>query len=312
MARRQTSGLFRIGSRPAVSTKRADGASFVRHRLHIHLQHTGGKVSARGRISLPIREGEGWTGSTAHSPWNPPGWREILRSPLPHKLLGDRLLLRAVALVIKRHLGAIHGLENLPTGPDPFILVANHSSRREAAAMPAFMMLHRGGRLIHFLADWNFQLIPGVGLVYRRAGAIVVAGKPAKPRILDALRPLLVDSVSPIECARRHLAAGRAIGIFPEGAVNRDETTLLPGRIGAARLSLETCAPVVPTGLRFPDAQGRDLGSMEIVIGPSLRPPPIGSAPAPVWAVRRRYATLMSAIAHLSGKAWKPRHGEGT
>jgi 1-acyl-sn-glycerol-3-phosphate acyltransferase len=244
--------------------------------------------------------------------WNPPEWREVLCWPLPHKGLGDRLLLRAVALVIKRHVRAIHGLENLPTDPDPFILVANHSSRREAVVMPAFLMLHRGGRLIHFLADWNFQLIPGVGFVYRRAGAIVVAGKPARPRFLDALRPLLVDSVSPIECARRHLAAGRAIGIFPEGAVNRDPTTLLPGRNGAARLSLETGAPVVPTGLRFPDARGRDLGSLEIIIGPSLRPPPIESAPAPVSAVRRWHATLMSAIARLSGKAWKPRHGEGT
>ena len=35
-------------------------------------------------------------------------------------------------------------------------------------------MLHRGGRLIHFLADWNFRLIPGIGLMYRRAETITV------------------------------------------------------------------------------------------------------------------------------------------
>jgi 1-acyl-sn-glycerol-3-phosphate acyltransferase len=207
---------------------------------------------------------------------------------------------------------AIHGLENLPDGPHPFILVANHSSLPEAVVVPALLMLHRGGRLIHFFADWNFQLIPGVAFVYRRAGAIVVARKPARPRFLNVFKPYLIDPLPPMERARRHLAASRPIGIFPEGAVNRNRTALLPGRNGAARLSLETGVPVVPMGLRFPDARGRDLSVMEIRIGPSLQPPQIESTPAPVAAVRERHATLMSAIARLSGKAWRPRHGERT
>jgi hypothetical protein len=66
-------------------------------------------------------------------------------------------------------------------------------------------------------------------------------------------------------------------------------------------------------GLRFADASGRDLGVMEISIGPSLQPPPpVESMPAPVSAVREWHAALMSAVARLSGKAWKPCHGERT
>jgi len=242
----------------------------------------------------------------------PPGWHEILRWPLPHNRLGERLLLRAVALVARRYVRAIDGLENLPDGHRPFILVANHNSRREAVVMPAFLMLYRGGRLIHFFADWTFQLIPGVGWVYRRAGAIVVGRKPARPRLLNIFKPLLIDPVPPLERARLHLAAGRPVGIFPEGTVNRNPAELLPGRNGAARLSLETGVAVVPMGLRFPDAGRRDLGVMEITIGRSLRPPPNRLTPAPLPAVREWHAVLMSAVAHLSGKAWKPCHGERT
>jgi len=242
--------------------------------------------------------------------WSPPVWQEILRWPLPHNGFGDRLLLRAVALFVKRHVRFIDGLENLLDDPRPFILVANHSSRREAVVMPAFLMLHRGGRLVHFFADWTFQLIPGVGWVYRRAGAIVVGRKPARPRFLNVFKPFLTDPVPPLERARLHLAAGRPIGIFPEGTVNRNPAELLPGRNGAARLSLETGVPVVPMGLRYADARGHGLGAMEINIGPPMRPPQIETRPAPVAAVREWHATLMSAIASLSGKVWKPRHGE--
>jgi len=178
--------------------------------------------------------------------------------------------------------------------------------------MPAFLMLHRGGRLIHFLADWNVQLIPGVSLVYRRAGAIVVPRKPARPRFLNFFKPYLVDSVSPIERARRHLTAGQAIGIFPEGTVNRNRKELLAGRHGAARLSLETGVPIVPMGLRFPDAQGGRLGAMEIHIGALLHPPNIETATAPLSVVRDWHAILMSEISLLSGKSWQPLQGEQT
>lgn len=244
--------------------------------------------------------------------WNPPVWRDIVRWPLPHTGLGDRLLLRATALFTRAHVGAVYGLDNLPETSGPFLVVANHSARRDAVILPALLMLHRGGRPVHFVADWNFKLIPGVGFIYRRAGAIVVSRKPARPRFLNVFKPYLVDQIAPIERARQLLAAGRPVALFPEGTVNRDRSTLLAGRHGAARLSLESGAPVVPVGLRFPGARDKHLGPIEIHIGNLLRPPRVASATASVSAVRNWHARLMSEISLLSGKAWQPRQGEIT
>lgn len=44
------------------------------------------------------------------------------------------------------------------------------------------------------------------------------------------------------------LRGGSVVGIFPEGRVN-DETSMLRGRTGVARIALEAGAPVVPLGL---------------------------------------------------------------
>jgi 1-acyl-sn-glycerol-3-phosphate acyltransferase len=243
----------------------------------------------------------------------PPNWREVLRWPLPHKGLGDRLLIRLVTLIIKQQVVSIRGLEHVAPDRDPFILIANHGSRRDVIVMPTMLMLYRGGRPIHFFVDWNFMLIPGVAKIYRCGGTITVSRKPAKPPILNALRPLFVDTVAPNDRARRHLAAGRSIGVFPEGAANRDRNRLLPGRNGAARLSLETGVPVVPIGLRFSgrDTDSSAAGPMEIVIGPPRHPPAIEAKQAPLAAVRDWHATLMSDIAQLSGMRWGSPQGDG-
>lgn len=241
--------------------------------------------------------------------WNPPVWREIWRWPLPYQGPGDRLLLKASVLLARSHVSAVYGIENMRPGLDPFILVANHSSRREALLVPPLIMLHRGGRLVHFLADWNFRLIPGIGLIYRRAGAITVTRKPARPRILNLLKPLYNDPVPAMERARQHLDAGRSVGMFPEGTVNRNPTSLLAGRAGAARLSLEAGVPIVPMGIRFPGAAADKpaSGPMEIHVGPPLHPPAVAGTPAPLADVRLWHATLMTEIANLSGKSWTGR-----
>src|SRR5262245_22372084 len=179
----------------------------------------------------------------------------ILGHPLPYLNLGDRLMLRALALFARRQIVAVHGLQHVRAAADPFILAANHSTCCESLLVPAALFLQRGGRIMHFLADWNFRLIPGVGYVYSRAQVVTVTRKPARPRILNLLKPLYTDAVPPLERARRHLVAGRSIGIFPEGQINRDPDRLLRGRRGTARLSLETSAPVVPVGIRFPGVE---------------------------------------------------------
>jgi 1-acyl-sn-glycerol-3-phosphate acyltransferase len=93
---------------------------------------------------------------------------------------------------------------------------------------------------------------PSLHIIHHRAEVVTVLGKSARPRFLNALKPLYKCSLRPFEQARRHLIAGRSVGIFPEGTVNRDPGRLLRGRRGAARLSLETGAPAIPMGIRFP------------------------------------------------------------
>jgi 1-acyl-sn-glycerol-3-phosphate acyltransferase len=245
--------------------------------------------------------------------WLPPSDEAILRWPLPAAGTGTGWILRGLALLARRKVLSIGGLEHVRPLRDPFILALNHSTRTEALLVPALLFLHRGGRLIHFLADWNYRLIPGIGSVYRRAETVTVMRKPARPRILNVLKPLYRHRLPAFERARLLLASGRSVGVFPEGTVNRDSRRLLAGRRGAARLSLETGAPVVPVGIRFPGVEpGRpidDRAVMEIRIGAPLFPPHASAAReswAPLAEVRAWHAIVMNEIGRLAGKLWTP------
>ncbi|MGE0697658.1 MAG: lysophospholipid acyltransferase family protein [Hyphomicrobiaceae bacterium] len=247
-------------------------------------------------------------------PWRCPGVREIMRHPLPGlgRLL-DRTIARTAAALMLHRFAAVRGIEHISSDRDPFVLAFNHASRLEAVALPALLMYHRGGRRVHFLADWNFQMIPGIGLLYRRSGAIVVMRKSARPRFLNALKPLYAPSEPSHERALAHLEAGRSIGIFPEGTVNRDPARLMRGRYGAARLSLESGAPIVPAGIRLISGERRPM--LDVTFGAPIRPPAkLSAAPVAAREVRAWHATMMTEIARLSGKSWEPlpqepRHG---
>lgn len=202
---------------------------------------------------------------------------------------------------------AISGLHHIDPRHDPLIVAINHSTRAEAILVPTLLMLHRGGRIVHFLADWNFRLIPGIGLLYRRAQTISVMRKPAKPKALTVFKPLFAHPLSALEQARRKLIAGHAIGVFPEGTVNRDPQMLLPGRRGAAYLSLVTGAKVVPVGIRFPEAMLNrpipDTARMTVTIGAAMHP--AARAYRPTRAETRDWhAAIMSEIGRLSAKDW--------
>lgn len=236
-----------------------------------------------------------------------PTSREILTASLPELSLFDRCLLRTVALATRPHVLAVHGTAHIAPARDPFILACNHSTRMEAIWLPAMLVYMRRGRRLHFLADWNFRMIPGVGLLYRRAGAITVGRKSARPRILNALKPLYTDRRPPLEVARAHIEAGRSIALFPEGTVNRDPSRLLRGRYGTARLSLTTGCPVVPAGLRFPSVPPGtgvpDPCAFEVIIGEPLVPPSPAGTPRP-GDLYDWHARIMTEIARLSGKSW--------
>jgi 1-acyl-sn-glycerol-3-phosphate acyltransferase len=245
--------------------------------------------------------------------WRCPTLSELFHRPLHGLGLVDRAITRGLGYFVLPSFETIRGLEHVRPEADPFVLALNHSTRLEAVALPALLVYHRGGRRVHFLADWNFQMIPGIGLLYRRSGAIVVTRKPARPRFLNVLKPLYAHREPSHTRALAHLKAGRSIGVFPEGTVNRDPERLLRGRLGAARLSLEADVPVVPGGIR-------DVGNdprwprFELNIGAPLRPRPRPAGPVASADVRVWHATIMTEIARLSGKAWEPlpqepRHG---
>jgi Acyltransferase len=189
--------------------------------------------------------------------WQPPALGELLRWGLPAQNTLDAWVVRALALLARQQVLTVSGLDHIRAVHDPFIVAINHSTRTESLLVPALMVLHRGGRLVHFFADWNFRLVPGIGLIYRRAQTITVTRKSAKPAFLNVLKPFYMKPPGALNSARLYLETGRSVGIFPEGTVNRDPARLLPGHRGAAYLSLATGTPVIPIGIRFPEAAGR-------------------------------------------------------
>lgn len=231
--------------------------------------------------------------------------QQVPDCPIPSGSGFNRWLIQVLASLARRQVLSISGLEHIAARQDPFIVVLNHSTRLEALWVPALLMLHRDNRLIHFYADWNYRLLPIIGLIYRRAQTVTVTRKAAKPRFLNVFKPLYMRGPGALRAGLNLLAAGEPLGIFPEGTVNRDPAQLKPGHKGAAYLSLRSGAAIVPAGIRFPDASGqiRDTAAMEVVIGAPMKPPRLArhirSADIDAW-----HEAIMKEIGRLSGKAW--------
>ena len=210
---------------------------------------------------------------------------------------------------MRQRIDRVIGIEHALSLNDGFIVAANHSCRRDALLLPAMLVFCRGGRLVHFMADWNFKLIPGIGLLYRRSGAITVGRKNAKPKFFNIFKPLLVDKSAPMDIARHKLEAGDAIALFPEGTTNRDPQQLLRGRFGCARLSLETGKPVLPVGITYPGYEScwnKPVKALaQIRFGSPMYPQQdFCQQPASVPTVRQWHSEIMQSISSLCGKHW--------
>ncbi len=216
-----------------------------------------------------------------------------------------RWTLRA-ALFAARFL--IRGVEGFDAGTvrrDPVIFALNHTTRLEALLVPALLMALRGGRKVHFLADWNFLLIPGLATVFRIGEVIPVNRKPARPRFLNRFRQRVCPDQPAHVLARARLRSGAAVGIFPEGTATHSPSTLRVGHRGAARLALETGAAVVPVGIRHQVPAGTravgELSPFTLHFGAPLLAH--GAANSPL-AERDFHARLMGELAVLSAKQW--------
>jgi len=228
----------------------------------------------------------------------------LLTSPYRHppERRSTRWVIRATLLALGPFVRAVHGVERLRRQEGPFVVALNHSQRTEAFLVPALLAWLRGGRVVRFLADWNFMLIPPVYVLYKSARVIPVTSKPARPRILTGLRDLLTSPPTGLACARQCLSRGQPVGVFVEGTTNRNPARLLRGRRGAARLSLDVGVPVLPVGVRFPDHDDptcpiADDEPLSVHVGSPLSPPATDDLP-------RWHAAIMRAVANCSDTTW--------
>lgn len=124
----------------------------------------------------------------------------------------------------------VDGLDRVPIH-GPTILTPNHISVIDSFFLPT--VLPRGITFVgkaEYLDDWKTRwLFPALGMI-----PIDRSGGDAAQAALDA--------------ARKVLRSGELFGIYPEGTRARDGL-LHKGKTGAARLALETGAPIVPVGI---------------------------------------------------------------
>jgi 1-acyl-sn-glycerol-3-phosphate acyltransferase len=98
-----------------------------------------------------------------------------------------------------------------------------------------------------------------------------------------------------LETARTILRQGGLLSLFPEGTRIRDPASLGSPRRGAARLALETGAPVVPAAI---------TGTERLFVGPFPRPVRVQVAFAPPVPVSDLEATPDAATELIEDQVW--------
>ncbi len=161
-------------------------------------------------------------------------------------------LLRFALFVFFRQVVVV-GRENVPAEGEPVIFVGNHPNSLIDPILLLVVADEAGGvdgRRVRFLAKDALWRSPFLRPILRVLGAIPVVrrvdqdgkveeGDRAKPA------PASVDNAAAFDAMERALAAGAAIGIFPEG-LSHDEAQLQRLKTGAARIALGARARTVP------------------------------------------------------------------
>jgi 1-acyl-sn-glycerol-3-phosphate acyltransferase len=173
---------------------------------------------------------------------------EIIRAPMPLARLNQRWFAKPFICCVD-DLIQYENPENLIL-PGPFIFAFNHNSAFETVIVGTSLIHRRNGENISFIIDWMYRYIPIVGWIFKLIDPIYVYHKPSTIGVLNRLRQRPKRTAIE-ECIDR-LKAGRTIGIFPEGTVNRDPKYLLKGQKGIGIIALESGVPVFPIGIDFP------------------------------------------------------------
>ncbi len=122
------------------------------------------------------------------------------------------------------------GFENLPQGG--YILCPNHLT--EIDPLVVGHAVYSNGRLPRWMAKESLFKPPVLGWILRETGQISVARSAA-------------GAGDSLKASKKVLDAGGVVVIYPEGTLTRDPNLWpMVGRTGAARLALQTGAPVIP------------------------------------------------------------------
>lgn len=143
-------------------------------------------------------------------------------------------LFRFVAWILSRVLyrARVVGAENFPES-GAAIVVANHVSFIDWLLVSSVCP-----RPIRFVMHYSFMKIPVVGLFFRRAKVIPIAGQKEDPAMLE-------ESFRRISA---ELRAGELVCIFPEGEITRDGK-MVAFRRGVERILAENPVPVIPVAI---------------------------------------------------------------
>src|SRR5918995_18066 len=200
---------------------------------------------------------------------------------------------RTVLRPIVTRLWTIHreGYDRLPTD-GPAILCPNHISFLDSAFL--MLTLPRNISFVgkaEYMDSWKTKyLFPMMGMIPidRKGGSKARAA---------------------LDTAARVLERGELFGIFPEGTRTRDGK-LHKGRTGAARLAMETGAPIYPVGIVGtdralpPDSVRPRRGKVTIAIGRPIRPERYVQMPERHRAYRAMIDEVMFEIRELSGQEY--------
>jgi 1-acyl-sn-glycerol-3-phosphate acyltransferase len=122
--------------------------------------------------------------------------------------------------------------EKLPAS-GPFLLTPNHHSNIDPLVVA--VVVWRLGRAPRFMAKASLFRVPVLGMLLRSVGQIPVE------------RGGMQRGAIPIGAAKRIVAEGHCVVVYPEGSLTRDpEIWPMRGKTGAARLALELGIPVIP------------------------------------------------------------------
>lgn len=190
------------------------------------------------------------------------------------------------------------GGDHLPRS-GPVIIVANHISNFDPLALGHYLVWH--GRWPRALAKSELWQVPVVGWLARSLGQIPVERRSAR-------------AAESLTAAASALARGECVVIYPEGTITGDpDGWPMTGRPGAARLALQTGAPVVPIGqwgaqrvmpgrsIAFPRLLPR--ATMTVIAGPPVDLSDLREARDTPGAAAEGSLRIMDAITALVAEA---------